>query len=155
MKNIIFKWIAVLLIGSSILFAYLAYNISQKKLYRVTWGGVTNEFLIQAKTNPKEFKITKEPSIIIVDSCPEVSENYYSASELDSFTNKGEFVSVHLFTFKQYQQLPFFSMGSETKKKRTNQQTYFYSYLFLCLLSIGGAPILYLKSKKITLDKKV
>jgi len=145
-KKISTKKISFLLIALALLFAYLAYSISQKKLYRVTWGGVSNEFLIQAKTNPAEFKITKQPSIIIVNNRPEASENYYTASELASFTNNGEFLSVHLFTFEQYQRQPFFSMESETKKRRTKQQTFFYGYLFLSLLCLGGAPTLFFKS---------
>lgn len=137
MKKKISISISALLIAFALLFAFLSYNISQKKLYRVTWGGVTDEFLIQAKTNPDEFKITKEPSIIIIDNRPDATENYYSVSELADFTYKGEFLSVHLFTFEQYQKQPFFSMGTETKKKRTKQQTIFYGYLFLSLVGIS------------------
>jgi len=148
MKRQFIYLILVILIGCTVLFAYSAYNTSKKKLYRVYWGGVTDEFLKNAKSYPTEFKITKEPSIIMVDNRPEASENYYSVSELETFTNKGEFLSVHLFTFKQYQQQPLFSMGSDTKQKRTKQQIFFYSYLFLSLICFGGATILTLKSKK-------
>lgn len=148
-RKISIKSISVLLIALALLFAYLAYSVSQKKIYRVTWGGVTNEFLLQAKSNPEEFKITKEPAIIMVDNRPEETEIYYSKSELASFTNNGKFLSVHFYTFKQYQKLPFFSKGPETKKKRTGQQTLFYSYLFLSFLCVGGALIFLINQNEV------
>jgi hypothetical protein len=148
MKKTYLNWISVILIGCSLLFANSAYNISKKRLYRVYWGGVTSEFLKSAKTNPKEFKITKEPSIIIKNNHPDATEDYYSVSELDTFTNKGTCISVHLFTFDEFQQQPLSSIGPETKKNRTKQQTFFYSYLFFSFFCLGGAFIILLKSKK-------
>ena len=145
--------IAIVLICCTALFAYLAYNISNKRLYRITWGGVTDEFLQKAKTNPDEFKITKEPSIIIVDNRPETSENYYSVSELETSSVKGMVMSVQLFTYEEYQKFPYFSAtGPETMRYRTKQQTFFFIWLTLSVICFLGSIFFFVYQSKIDDD---